>query len=285
MTGLLVAGLVGGLVWSAQDGRERAARLALEVAARTKAERRQQEFLAIVSHELRTPLTAIQGALKLLKHMASGALSQRDLELLDMADRNGEKLLRLVNDLLDMERLSRGQTTLAPKALELGALVRLALSNHEPTFRSRGISGRYEAAEGEVWIQGDPLRLEQVVANLLSNATKFSRAGGEVVAAVGLVAGEARLEIRDQGEGIPDAFRDRIFQPFTQAEDANVRREGGSGLGLAISKALVEAMGGAIGFESEAGRGSTFWMTFPLLAPPTEGVPERLDHPAPAGGS
>lgn len=277
VTGLLLAILVGGLVRSVQGGGERAARLGVEMKARLKAEQRQQEFLAIVSHELRTPLTAIQGALKLLRHLAAETLGPKDLELVDMADRNSMKLLRLVNDLLDMEKLSRGRTTLVPKVIEVGALVRVALSNHEPTFRARGIRGLFDGPGGEAWIQGDPDRLEQVVANLLSNATKFSRSGGDVTAAVRVAAEEVRLEIRDQGPGIPVAFRGQIFQPFTQAEGANVRREGGSGLGLAISKALVEAMGGRIGFESEEGKGTTFWLTFPAMAPPIQGVPAGPD--------
>ncbi|MBI3132762.1 MAG: HAMP domain-containing histidine kinase [Acidobacteria bacterium] len=282
ITGLLLAFLVGGLVRSVQGGRERAARLGVEMKARLKAEQRQQEFLAVVSHELRTPLTAIQGALKLLRHLAAGTLGPKDMELVDMADRNSMKLLRLVNDLLDMEKLNRGRTTLVPKVIEVGALVQVALSNHEPTFRARGIRGLFDGPGGEAWIQGDPDRLEQVVANLLSNATKFSRSGGEVVATVRVAADEARLEIRDQGPGIPEAFRDQIFQPFTQAEGANVRREGGTGLGLAISKALVEAMGGRIGFDSEEGKGTTFWLTFPAMAPPTQGVPEGGPSSRPA---
>jgi len=122
VTGLLLAILVGGLVRSVQGGGERAARLGVEMKARLKAEQRQQEFLAIMSHELRTPLTAIQGALKLLRHLAAETLGPKDLELVDMADRNSMKLLRLVNDLLDMEKLSRGRTTLVPKVIEVGAL-------------------------------------------------------------------------------------------------------------------------------------------------------------------
>ncbi|WP_339118725.1 GAF domain-containing sensor histidine kinase [Halomonas sp. BMC6] len=221
------------------------------------------EFVSTVSHELRTPLTAITGGLKLVLGGATGELPESTHKMLSMALKNGERLALLINDLLDVEKLLAGQLNFICHPRELGVLLNAALQENQPYAEQYGVTLRLEALSKERFINVDALRFQQVMANLLSNAAKFSRLNGDVVIFCDECDKDVRINIKDSGCGIPEEFRARIFQKFSQADASDRRVKGGTGLGLSISKAITEQMGGTIGFQSTEGEGSTFYVTFP----------------------
>lgn len=277
---LLIGAIVGGLRTRERLHQARSARLEAEVADRTSAltvlnadlqrqiqerqvaERVKDEFISVVSHELRTPLTAIRGSLGLMESPTGVLPEEQRRTLLDMARRNSERLLHLVNDLLDMKRIESGGMELTLKPLNLRQLLTEAVAVNSPYAMGMGISLALEAEGLPDLVLGDPVRVSQVLANLLSNATKFCRKGGTVRLGALAEGGRVRIWIHNPGDPIPEGFRGRIFQKFAQAESGTTRDVKGTGLGLAITKALVEAMQGAIGFETGEG-GTTFWFTLP----------------------
>lgn len=233
-----------------------------EVQERSAAERVKDEFISVVSHELRTPLTAIRGSLGLLATESVSLPEGQRRNLMEMACRNTERLLHLVNDLLDMKRIESGGMELSLEPLSLPILLAEASAVNGPYAQAMGVSLELEREGIPLKVQGDGLRVAQVLANLLSNATKFSRKEGVVRLGAREEGDHVRIWVQNFGEPIAEAFRDKIFQKFAQAESGSTRDVRGTGLGLAISKALVEAMGGSIGFESGE-RGTTFWFTLP----------------------
>jgi len=219
--------------------------------------------VSVVSHELRTPLTAMRGSLGLLAGGVAGEMPAEARPLVDIALQNSDRLWRLVNDLLDIEKMSAGHVDFRVQPLEWRPLLAEAVE------ASRGLMQQYDVGfelepGGALRVQGDPDRLSQVLSNLILNAAKFSPAGGIVtVGAEPLPGGHVRTRIRDRGPGIPQEFRARIFQPFSQAESGDSRRTGGTGLGLAISREIVTRLGGAIGFDDAPGGGTVFWFDLP----------------------
>jgi signal transduction histidine kinase len=238
--------------------------LVQDITERREAERLKHEFVAVVSHELRTPLAAISGSLDLVHSGALGKLPERVIPLIDMARRNGERLKALVDDLLDVERLASGKLALQCSRQSLSELVRQALQTNQGYGSPRGIELRCDDDAGDAMVEVDPGRLQQVLANLISNAIKFSPDGGVVELRIRRHGSRLRTEVTDSGPGVPAAFRDRLFQPFSQADASDTRQRGGTGLGLAISRALVERMGGEIGVHSVPGQGATFWFDLPI---------------------
>jgi signal transduction histidine kinase len=234
-----------------------------DVTAQLEAERMKKEFTSTLSHELRTPLTSIIGSLQLINSGVMGDVDKEVGELTTVAERNAQRLLDLINDLLDIEKIESGKLTLAPELIPLDDLVREAMvlnkafgERFNVRFESRGeLPGRLVLA--------DRKRLQQVMTNLLSNAAKFSPEGGVVEISTEDSGANVRVAVHDRGSGIPEAFRGRIFGRFTQADSTATRQKGGSGLGLAICKRLIELMQGRIGFENRAGGGSTFWFELP----------------------
>ena len=235
-----------------------------DISERKRTERIQNEFISIVSHELRTPLTAIIGALGLLANGAYKTDSIQAKQLLDLAHKNSQRLNFLVNDLIDLERLATGKMPFESKVQELMPLIESAVRNNR-IFADR-YNVRLEMAERAdgISVNVDAHRVEQVLANLLSNAAKFSPEASMVKIRVGKRDGMARVEVIDRGPGIPAEFRDRIFQKFAQADSSDTRKKGGTGLGLAITRELIERMGGRVGFESTEGQGATFFVDLPL---------------------
>ena len=240
--------------------------IAQDLTERKKLDRIKSEFISTVSHELSTPLTSIRAVLGL---MDAGAMDPaKAKEMISIAHRNSERLVKITNDILDVEKIEFGKIALHPDPLKVEPFIRHSLEANQTygdKYHVRFV--QKEIPEG-LKVMADPDRLMQILANLLSNAAKFSYPDSEV-----WVEAEGRedriyFSVRDFGSGIPRDFHSRVFEKFAQANTTNVRDHGGSGLGLSITKLLVEAMGGSIRFESQVGAGTTFF--FDLPQPSTE---------------
>lgn len=219
------------------------------------------QFISSVSHELRTPLTSISGALNLIR---SGALSMhKQQQLLEIASSNSERLTLLINDLLDLEKLSARQMVLNFKTQNLDLIVQRAVQENSTYGQQRQVSLVYQALpQFNALANVDEHRLLQVLANLLSNAIKFSPQQGVVTVTLQQQDNQLIISIADQGPGIAEAFQDKVFQRFAQEYSGNTREQGGTGLGLALSKELMQAMHGNIWFNSIPGKGATFYLSF-----------------------
>ncbi|PWB60537.1 MAG: hypothetical protein C3F16_10225 [Betaproteobacteria bacterium] len=237
--------------------------LGIDVTRLKEADRMKDHFVSVVSHELRTPLTAMRGSLGLLSGGVAGELPEEAKPLVDIALQNSDRLWRLVNDLLDIEKMSAGHVSFRIEPLDWRALLREAVEASRGLMQQFDVSFELEPVE-ELRVLGDPDRLSQVLSNLILNAAKFSPAGGQVTVGAGRApGGGVRTRIRDRGPGIPESFRSRIFQPFSQADSGDNRASTGTGLGLAISREIVTRLGGAIGFEDAPGGGTVFWFDLP----------------------
>jgi PAS domain S-box-containing protein len=234
-----------------------------DVTRQLEAERLKKEFTSTLSHELRTPLTSIIGSLQLINSGVLGELGQEVAELTAVAERNGTRLLDLINDLLDIEKIESGKLTLVPEVFKLGELVREAIVLNKAFGERFKVRFDLQAGAPDAAVHADRKRVLQVMTNLLSNAAKFSPEGGAVEVTVEETWTMLRVGIHDRGPGIPDSFRARIFGRFAQADSATTRQKSGTGLGLAISKRLIEMMQGRIGFEPRRGGGTTFWFELP----------------------
>ena len=249
---------------------EREARAAAERAQRELAEQNAQlreldrlkdEFIALVSHELRTPLTSIRGYIDLI--LDDNTLTEQQRKFLEIADRNSDRLLRLVGDLLFLAQLEAGTLDLMIEPVDLGTVARESVAAARPSAEAKEIALEVVADEG-VALEGDSARLAQVVDNLISNAIKFTPAGGSVGVRVSTDTGRALLEVSDSGIGISPGEQAYLFDRFFRTSEAAERAIPGTGLGLTISKALVEGHGGSIALTSVAGRGTTFRVALPL---------------------
>jgi len=235
-----------------------------DVTQQLESERLKKEFTSTLSHELRTPLTSIIGSLQLINTGVMGELDAEVIDLTTIAERNAQRLLDLINDLLDIEKIESGKFTLFPEVIPLDELVR------ESVTLNRAFAERFKAhleTSGvlpAVMVSADRKRTIQVMTNLLSNAAKFSPEGGVVEVTLERRSGVARVSVHDRGPGIPESFRARIFSRFAQADMTATRQKGGTGLGLAICKRLVELMDGKLGFDDREGGGSTFWFELPV---------------------
>ena len=235
-----------------------------DITERKRMERMKSEFVSTVSHELRTPLTSISGALGLLAGGALGALSEQAKQMVEIAHKNSQRLGLLINDLLDMERLMAGKLRFDMQSQPLIPLIEGAIRDNQAYADQNGVRLLLAHGAGAVRVEVDAQRLQQVLANLLSNAAKFSPTGSEVTVSATCTEAAVRVSVTDQGPGIPAEFHDRIFEKFSQADASDSRKKGGSGLGLAISRELMERMGGRIGYESTPGKGATFYFELPV---------------------
>lgn len=237
--------------------------LVTDITELKRLERMQAEFVSTVSHELRTPLTSIRGSLGLLAGGGVGALPHAAKDLIDIARNNCERLVRLVNDILDAEKIETGKMSFSLKVLDLAELAEQSASANGGFAAAHGVSVRIGEMSRGARVLADGDRLNQVMANLLSNACKFTPPGSVVEVAVARRDGMVRVSVSDRGPGISEAFRARIFERFSQADSSSVRDRGGTGLGLAISRAIVGRLGGRIGFEPREGGGTTFFFELP----------------------
>ena len=235
-----------------------------------KAARIKDEFIATVSHELRTPLTAITASLGLVEEDLDPRVDRQIKELLDIAHANSQRLHRLVDDILDIEKLEAGKVAFRLERVALRPLLEQAIAADRALADQHGVKLRLGAATAAD-AHADKDRLTQVLANLLSNAIKFSPRDGEVVLSAEERDGKVRIAVRDHGPGIPEHFRSRIFEKFAQADTSDARTKGGTGLGLSIVREIVQRMGGSVGFGDAPSGGTVFFADLP-----------RFDAKAPA---
>ena len=237
--------------------------------AEADAERLKDEFFALVSHELRTPLTSIIGYLELILEGEAGEISDDQRRFLGVIERNARRLLRLVGDLLFAAQVEAGTLSLAHEPVDLEAVVCEAVEAGRPRAEQAKVALTADTEPvGE--LQGDPERLGQVLDNLISNALKFTPAGGSVSVGLHRRNGNAVVEVSDTGIGIPAAEQARLFERFYRTSSATERSIPGIGLGLSISRAIALGHGGAISVQSEEGRGTTFTVELPISATQTQ---------------
>lgn len=251
-------------------------RLALSIAEREQilrsdilqlkeVEQLKNDFVSTVSHELRTPLTSMRGALGLLLAGAAGSIDDKARQLTQIAYQNTERLVRLINDILDIEKIEAGHIAMRREPCDLADVLRSTVSSLESSAQEFGVQVTL-SGERDVMVLGDPDRLVQLFTNLLSNALKFSPRGADVELRLTTQGWRAIARVEDHGPGIPHEFQSRIFGKFQQAERPEARRSGGTGLGLAIARAITELHGGGIRYETVAGQGTTFIVELPLAA-------------------
>jgi PAS domain S-box-containing protein len=234
-----------------------------DITARQEIDRLKSDFITTVSHELRTPLTSIRGSLGLLTGGVVGEISPAAKTMIDIAYKNSERLTRLVDDILDIERIESGKLAFHMTPIDLTRLVDQAIEANSGYGEQFGVTFVLTGSMPGAYVQGDADRLIQVFTNLLSNAAKFSPAGGTVEVAVTRQDQLLRVSVTDRGPGVPEAFRARIFGKFAQADGSAARQNGGAGLGLSIAKAIVERHGGRIDYTSELDQGATFFVDLP----------------------
>jgi PAS domain S-box-containing protein len=241
-----------------------------DISHRRAVERMKDEFISVVSHELRTPLTSIRGALGLLASGRLGTLPEAGGRMLEIAVSNTDRLVRLINDILDIERMESGRVRIQRVSCAAERLMVQAAEELRPLAEKAGVRLTVTPAPVEIW--ADPDRILQTLTNLLSNAIKFSPVGTTVSLCATPEADVLCFRVRDQGRGIPADKLETIFGRFQQVDASDTREKGGTGLGLAICKSIVEQHGGRIWVESAPGQGSTFCFTLPLRseAPPQE---------------
>jgi len=225
-----------------------------------KLEQMKNDFVSTVSHELRTPITAIHGSIKLLLNNVVCEIPDAAKSMLDIAEKNSQRLLTLINDLLDMEKISSGKMTFEIKQHSLNLLINEAIKLNQTYADRFGVIITLQKPIPDCELSVDSTRFLQVMSNLLSNAAKFSPMEGEIIVHTNIISNNrVHISVQDFGNGIPDNFKNKIFSKFSQAEGTHTNQTGGTGLGLSISRAIVERMSGTINFESTKNEGSTFY--------------------------
>jgi len=258
--------LIRGYIQRDREGQpQRISGTSMDLTEHKRIEQMKDEFVSTVSHELRTPLTSISGALGLITGGALGEAPPAIQQMLEIAHRNSLRLGYLINDLLDMEKITAGKMTFDMREHALRRLLEEALASNQAFATHFGVRCVLrEPPRVNVWVDG--LRLQQVLTNFLSNAIKYTPEGGEVTLHCSQPdEGHVRISVTDQGPGIPSSFQARVFEKFAQADASDSRQKGGTGLGLAITKEFIERMGGRVGFETAEGQGTTFWCELPVL--------------------
>lgn len=235
-----------------------------DISARLEVEQLKSGFVSTVSHELRTPLTSISGSLGLLAGGVAGALPAKATRLIEIAKLNSERLVRLINDILDLEKAESGKLDLRLESQRLKPIVQQAIDLNRAYAHTYGAVIELEPNGGDATVFVDRDRLTQVLTNILSNAAKFSPRGGTVHVSIATEIDSVRISVRDEGPGIAAEFQQRVFHKFAQADSSDSRAKSGTGLGLSIAKTIVERLGGGIGFDTQPGAGATFHVSLPI---------------------
>ena len=235
--------------------------VARDVTRQRQVERLKDEFLSVVSHELRTPLTSIRGSLGLLASGKMGSLEAGGQRMLAIASQNTDRLVRLINDLLDVDKLQSGKVELDLERISAAAMLRQSVEILQRMADDAGVAIVVDAVEIDLWADSD--RMIQVVTNLLSNAIKFSSRGGSITLGAQFRHDEVLLWVRDEGRGIPADKIELVFERFEQVDSSDARKYGGTGLGLSIARGIVQQHGGTMWAESRLGHGSTFFFSLP----------------------
>jgi PAS domain S-box-containing protein len=236
-----------------------------DITREVEADRTKSEFVSNVSHELRTPMTAIKGYADLLHAGAVGPINEAQQKFVGIIRNNADRLTALINDLLDISRVETGRVRFEPRPLEIGEVVADVVNSLAVPAESKDHTLSYEVAGGLPEIMGDRDRLNQVLTNLVSNAIRYTPAGGSIEVRAYPVEGAVRVDVADSGIGIAPEDLGRIFERFYRADDPLVQEAAGTGLGLSITKMFVEMHGGRVWVESEVGKGSTFTFILPML--------------------
>lgn len=245
-----------------------------DITERMEIEKIKDELISVVGHELKTPLTSIHGSLRLLEATERASMGEKGANLLSIATRNTARLTRLVNDLLDIERLRAGRLELEIERTNAKQMVTEALQSMQGLAGTKNVTLEQTGTDAPIDVDKD--RLQQGLTNLLSNAIKFSTDGGTVWAGSEVQGDKVRLWVRDEGPGIADEKQKGLFQRFSQVDASDARDKGGTGLGLAITRSLMEAHGGEVGLKSESGKGSTFFILLPLAKDQATAPTDRL---------
>ncbi len=237
-----------------------------DITERKRIELMQKEFISTVSHELRTPLTSISGSLGLILGGIAGELTDKTRALITIANNNSERLIHLINDILDIEKISAGKMQFNFTVVSLVPLITKSLEENKGYGEKLKVTFKLvDNTATDVKVKVDDKRLMQVMSNLLSNAAKYSPSGGTVEVKVEQMGNNVRIAIHDNGKGIPEDFKSKIFRKFSQADSSDTRQKGGTGLGLNITQAIVLQHHGSINFDSEEGKGTTFYVDLPLF--------------------
>ena len=245
-----------------------------DITERKQIERIKSEFVSTVSHELRTPLTAMMGSLSLLRRGTLGDMSSKAAHMIDLAHDNGTRLVALINNILDIDKIETGEFEVKQRSVSLKLLIEQTAKQNAAYATQHAASILVEEIADDIIVDTDAERFHQVMGNLLTNAAKFSPKGGTIHIGAGMTEKMVRISVRDEGPGIPEEFRNRIFERFSQADSSDTREKGGTGLGLCIAKAIVERLGGAIGYETQIGAGTTFYFDLPAhRADPAQDTP------------
>lgn len=247
--------------------------LVLDVTDRDRMERMKNDFVAVVSHELRTPLTSIFGSLKMLDSGLLVGQPEKERRLLTIAVANADRLMRLVNDILDIERIESGTVQPSKSICQVADVMAKAVSAIEPLADQAGVSLHARSEGGQIWVDSD--RIVQAFTNLLSNAIKFSPRGSTVWFTATKQAGRMLFQVRDRGRGIPNDKLGIIFERFQQVDASDARHGEGTGLGLAICRSIIQQHGGTIWAESTLGEGSTFSFILPRSPSNHDSIPPR----------
>lgn len=236
-----------------------------DITERIKVDKMKNEFISTVSHELRTPLTAIKGSLELIISGNLGHLPAKISKLIQIADNNCTRLVNLINDILDLEKITAGKYEFRFEILEINSIISQAIILNQPYADLFDIKIKAIKHVEESFVKADKTRLLQVFSNLIANAVKFSNPNGEINITSIIENDKVKVSVEDYGIGIPEEAKDKLFQSFSQVDSSDTRSRGGTGLGLSICKLILENMEGDINFVSEVGKGSTFFFTLPIM--------------------
>ncbi len=233
---------------------------------RKKAEQNKENFLAVISHDIRTPITSIRGSLDLIKNGHTGKITDETLQYVNIAVKNSDRLVTLINDLLDLQKIEAGKMSFDIETQGLTPLVSTCIDNNVAYAELFNASCRLQVNADNLTVNVDASRFEQALSNLLSNAIKYGTSDDEIIISIDKIDDHARISITDHGQGIPESNHDRVFSRFAQFGTAKkTERVKGTGLGLSIVKNIIEKQGGRVGFRSIEGQGSTFFIDLPIV--------------------